>query len=310
MLMKRTRRKFCHSLVFGGILAMLVAGNLFAQVATNSITPMDKDYVKTNGQYVIIGNIMVETNSPLNTDEFKQFKWRDELLLRLLNSKDTDRMEKFVAGAWELAKDYPDRSNGYQNIMMALGGYEWDGDLAKARALANELSSSAAPEDIKRWTKGFLHRLDSANQPVALQFTALDGNEVDLAQLRGKVVLVDFWATTCGPCKKELPRVKAAYDKFHAQGFEIIGISCDTDKEVLNRFVKEKNLPWPQYYDGQQQTKNKIAQDFGVDGIPHMFLVDKKGYLRFDNVRADDKYHPKGETASLEEIITKLLAEN
>jgi peroxiredoxin len=157
--------------------------------------------------------------------------------------------------------------------------------------------------------KGFLHRLNSANQPVNIKFKAVDGREVDLPQLRGKVVLVDFWATTCGPCKAELPRVKAAYDQFHAQGFEIIGVSCDTDKEMLNRFVKEKELPWPQYYDGQQQTKNNIAQDFGVDGIPHMFLVDKQGLLRFDNVRANDKYHPKGETADFEEIIAKLLAE-
>ena len=91
----------------------------------------------------------------------------------------------------------------------------------------------------------------------------------------------------------ELPRVKAAYDKFHAQGFEIIGISCDTDKEQLNRFLKEKELPWPQYYDGQQQTKNKFAQEFGVDGIPQMFLVDKKGYLRFDNVRANTNTTPE-----------------
>lgn len=122
-------------------------------------------------------------------------------------------------------------------------------------------------------------------------------------------MLVDFGATTCGPCKAELLRVKAAFDKFHAQGFEIVGISCDTDKEQLIRFVKDNDLPWPQYFDGKQQTENKFAQVFGVDGIPHMFLVDKHGRLRFDNVRASDMYGPKDDTTSFEEKIFVLLSE-
>jgi hypothetical protein len=67
--------------------------------------------------------------------------------------------------------------------------------------------------------------------------------------------------------------------------------------------------PWPQNFDGKSQEDNKFTVEFGIDGIPHMFLVDKKGLLRFDNVRASDKYHPKGETISFEEMITKLLAE-
>jgi peroxiredoxin len=102
--------------------------------------------------------------------------------------------------------------------------------------------------------------------------------------------------------------VKAAYDKFRGQGFEVIGISCDTDKEQLNKFLDEKGFPWPQYFDGKG-FGNKISQSFGIDGIPHMFLVDKKGLLRFDNVRASDKYHPKNDTTGFEEKISKLLAE-
>ena len=194
--------------------------------------------------------------------------------------------------------------------MMATEEYEYDGEPAKARALAAKLMASAAPEDIKLGVKGYLNRLDSIGKPVDLKFTAVDGRAVDLAQLRGKVVLVDFWATACGPCVKELPRVKEAYDKFREQGFEVIGISCDTDKERLNKFLKDKGISWPQYFDGLGIGDSKLNVKFGIDGIPHMFLVDKKGLLRFDNVRASDKYHPKGDTTSLEEKISKLLAED
>jgi peroxiredoxin len=292
-----------------GIFASLAAGGLTVRAQSNFSSAMPADYLKTNVGYVTIGNIMVKTNSPLNTEEYKQFKWRGELLRKVMMSNTTNRIDEYVEGAWALAKDFPDRINGYQCLMAAMEDYEYDGQSVKAQALAKKLMSSAAPEDIKHWTEGFLHRLDSANQPVVIKFTAVDGREVDLAQMRGRVVLVDFWATDCGPCKQELPRIKQDYDKFHAQGFEVIGISCDTDKEQLNRFVKDKELPWPQYFDGQQQTKNKIAQEFGVDGIPHMFLVDKKGLLRFDNVRARDGIHPKGDTTSFEGKITQLLAE-
>src|SRR6266478_8213925 len=76
-------------------------------------------------------------------------------------------------------------------------------------------------------------------QPLAIQFEAIDGRQVDLAKMRGKVVLVDFWATWCPPCVREVPVVKAAYDKFHPRGFEVIGISLDDKKQDLLSFVNE-----------------------------------------------------------------------
>jgi peroxiredoxin len=308
--MKKSPRNFGRWFVHIGIVVVLAAENLFAQAGTNSVPAMDKDFVKTNGEDVTIGNITFKTNSPANTDEFKQFKWREHVLMKIAISGASNATDLLVEGARGLIKDYPDRANGYEDIMMAIEDYEYDGKPAKARALADELIASSAPERFKLWAKGFLNRLDSSGKPVSMQYTAVDGREVDLASMKGKVVLVDFWATTCRPCMAELPRVKAAYDKFHGQGFEILGISCDTDKERLEKFLKEKGLPWPQYFDGKQQEDNKFTVGFGIDGIPHMFLVDKKGFLRFDNVRARDNFHPKGDTTSFEEKVSKLLAED
>jgi peroxiredoxin len=247
------------------------------------------------------GNITVKTDSPPGTDCFKQFKekayqWRQNLKSGLPNATD-----QFVEGAWLLIGDYPDEAYGYVNIMMAISNYESTGASAKARSLAEKLFASSAPQNCKLWAKGFLNRLDAGGKAVDMQFIALDGRSVDLKQLRGKVVLVDFWATSCGACVKELPRVKAVWDKFHSQGLEIIGISCDTDKAALEQFVNSHEIPWPQFFDGKHPFDNKYTVGFGIGGVPHVFFVNRNGLLCWDRVRASN--------GSFEKIISMLLSE-
>lgn len=113
-----------------------------------------------------------------------------------------------------------------------------------------------------------------------LAFTSLDGRPVDLAKLRGKVVLIDFWATWCGPCIAELPNIKKVYAAYHDKGFEIVGISLDKQEErqKLVDFVAQNDMPWPQHFDGKYW-KNEIAVKYGINGIPAMFLIDPEGRL-------------------------------
>lgn len=132
------------------------------------------------------------------------------------------------------------------------------------------------------------------NTPLDLKVTAVDGSEINLSKLRGKVVLLDFWSTRCPPCVEELPNVFAAYNKFHGKGFEIIGISTDENRESLIRFIKARGITWPQYFDDNRQ----ISQRWNIPGLPTMWLINKKGLVA--NMKARD---------DLQGNVEKLLAQ-
>jgi len=144
------------------------------------------------------------------------------------------------------------------------------------------------------------HRLASLEgQPIAISGLSLDGQNFSTEQWKGKVVLVDFWATWCGPCLQELPRVKQAYADFHAKGLEVLGVSCDEKGRDLGEFLKKNpDMPWPQLFDPKRPGWHELAKVYGVRGIPTMFLIDKQGIVRSVKARED-----------FEEQIPKLLDE-
>jgi thiol-disulfide isomerase/thioredoxin len=104
----------------------------------------------------------------------------------------------------------------------------------------------------------------------------LDGAPLSVSGLRGKVVLIDFWATWCGPCVAEIPNVARAYQKYQADGFEVVGISLDQDRAALENFVRQRGVAWPQYFDGDSGT---LARRYGIRSIPSTFLLDREGII-------------------------------
>ena len=146
------------------------------------------------------------------------------------------------------------------------------------------LKSPVTDDSLKQCAQAILNRKYSVGQTLPIKFTAVDGRHVDLSAMRGKVVLVDFWGTSCVPCMSEMPELIALEQKYRDRGFEIIGISADSEKKKLLRVLQEKSITWPNYCDENGST-NQFANACGVLGFPNYWLLDREGVVRETGAR-------------------------
>src|ERR1035437_3399673 len=203
------------------------------------------------------------------TDEVAQIQLMEAMLyLRVLDNSD-----KGIQLIKQLKTDFPD-SKAAQNADQILESVKKQEEAKKIQAALAE--GSKFPDFSEK---------DTAGKPLSI------------ANYKGKVVLLDFWATWCGPCVHELPNVIKTYDAYHKQGFEIIGISLDNDQEKLASFTKAKSMTWVQYFDGLVW-QNKLAVKYGVNSIPATYLLDGQGTIIGKDLRGED----------LENAVTKALA--
>ena len=130
-------------------------------------------------------------------------------------------------------------------------------------------------------------RLVPGAKPLTLATKDLNGHLIALSQYKGRVVLLDFWATWCGPCVGEMPNVIAAFKKYHGQGFDVIGISLDESRPALTKFIAANKMPWRQVFDGKGWD-SAVPHEFGVQSIPFGLLIGRDGQIAAVGVRGPE----------------------
>jgi len=217
---------------------------------------------------------------------------RGRILLRLRRNE-----EGAAALRWILTS-YPDHEIAQEARVALAQALAEDGDAAQAVALLDTVVRVGQPAWAVQAARAMLPTLRLIGTPApAFDVEAIDGRRLSLEQYRGKVVLLDFWATWCPPCREAMPKAIALYNQYHSRGFEIIGISLDHSRTALTEYVRSQHIAWRQVYEGRGWNSS-LAKLYDVNAIPKTFLLDRQGRIGGVDLRSEQ----------LEAAIERLLS--
>ena len=230
------------------------------QSACEQILELEKVDTSENGRFARRNLIGLGIAGLMTSDDAKRKKYLDEVTAFLSAQEMTKEDVGIAQGIGQLLErlDPPQAKQFYSTAIKQM-------KLSKDPLVVQYADRLAAT----------VRRLDLLGNTMELKGTTVDGKPFDVASLKGKVVLVDFWATWCHFCIEEFPNVKRNYAGYHNKGFEVVGISGDQERAKLDEYLLTEKLPWIQLYDNNGQ--NAAMEKYAIASFPTTFLIGKDG---------------------------------
>lgn len=184
--------------------------------------------------------------------------------------------KEWLENLQKFADEFPAAEDTPEALSQLAIGLEFTGKEDQARDYFQKLLDSFPDSAPAGRARGAIQRLGLVGKPFKFKASDLRRGSIDIEKFSGKVVLIDYWATTCDPWKTDLARLKEIYAKYHSKGFEIIGVSLDSDKADVAKFVQSAGITWPIAFENGG-LESPLAMQYGILALPTQFLIDSKG---------------------------------
>jgi thiol-disulfide isomerase/thioredoxin len=187
----------------------------------------------------------------------------------------------------QFVTDHPTSSDTPEALLQLAIAQEFAGEEQKAQQWYKQIVDSFGSSPAASKARGALTRLGCVGQAIQLAGKTAQGGNLDVAQYRGKVVLIHYWSTWCEPCVADMAKIKELFAQHGRAGFAPIGVNLDADKKALESYLAENRLPWPQLYE-PGSLDGRLANELGILTLPTMILLDRKGRVVNRNLNVNE----------------------